>query len=70
MKWPAPQVDPDSPFGHIVATGLFLQSMANKPNEVLRAHFTGESVGTPKRYWFEDCPEVRRELGMPPKEET
>jgi hypothetical protein len=66
----APHVDPHSPFGHIVASEAFLRQRLNrKPNEVLRAHYTGESAGSPKLYWFEDCPEVRRELGMEPKKE-
>lgn len=65
----APQVDPHSPHGHIVASRAFLaQHLGGRASEALRAHFTGKSVGSPKLYWFEDTPEVRRELGMEPKE--
>jgi hypothetical protein len=61
----APQVDPTSRNGDIVVAHAFLKNrFAGAPNEILRAHYTGESVSSPKVYWFEDCPEVRRELGM------
>jgi hypothetical protein len=65
----APQVDPHSPHGHIVASREFLARwLEGVPNEALRAHFTGESAGNPKLYWFEDHPEVRQALGMGEKE--
>jgi hypothetical protein len=61
----APHVDPHSPHGHIVVSRAFLvQRFGSVPNETLRAHFTGESMSSPKLYWFEDTPEVRRVLGM------
>lgn len=63
-----PYVDPKSPNRYIVATKEFLMDrFGGRPNETLRLHYTGESAGTPKRYWFEDTPDVRLALGMEPK---
>jgi hypothetical protein len=61
----APQVDPHSPHGHIVASRKFLeQHLGGRTSEILRGHFAGESMYGPKVYWFENTAEVRRELGM------
>jgi hypothetical protein len=47
-----------------VSRAYLREHLGPGPNEILRQHFTGESVGEPKKYWFENCEAVRKVLGM------
>jgi hypothetical protein len=63
-----PTVDPTSIYGHIrVSREFIVARFHGAPNDVLRAHFVGQSPSG-NWFWFQDHAELRVELGMPPKE--